>query len=104
MPTVTEPVFDIRTGKQTGTITVTVQTQAEADAFTAAVAAEAANDLTLRQQADAALANLRTERDRSYSGLTTAASIAALVSAVKLLCRVQIGVIRLLIRRVEGVD
>lgn len=75
---------------------------AEADAlaaFTVAKQAEATatgNDLTLRQQAEAALVDLRIYRDRATT--TTAQDKAA----IKLLVRVAIGLIRLVLKRLDG--
>lgn len=68
---------------------------AEAAAATAAQSA-ATNEGTIRQQAEAALADLRTYRDRATT--TTAQDKAA----IKLLVRVAIGLIRLVLRRLDG--
>lgn len=71
-------------------------------AVAAVEAQKDATDATLRQQADAALVDLRTERDRSYTGLSAAAAVALIVPALKLVIRVQIGLIRLLLRKLDG--
>lgn len=77
----------------------TPEEQAAADAQANAQAAtESGNDLTLRQQADAALANLRAYRD--LAGPTNVET----VQAVKLLCRVAIGLIRLVLRKLDSAD
>lgn len=76
--------------------------QAQQAAETQAAATAVQNESTLRQQAEAALAELRVERDRSYAGLSAAAAIALVVPALKLVIRVQIGVIRLLLRKLDG--
>ncbi len=62
----------------------------------------ATNEATLRQQADDALASLRVERDRSYTGLSAAAAVALIVPALKLVIQVQIKIIRLLLRKLES--
>lgn len=68
------------------------------------VPVEQANEQIIRDQAEVAIGNLRTERDRSYAGLSTAAAVALLVPAVKLLCRVLIGVLRLQLNKHDGTD
>lgn len=66
----------------------------------AAETAATGNDLTLRQQAESALVDLRAFRDRTSTTLSTAQNIAIL----KLLCRVAIGLIRLVLKRLDGAN
>jgi len=75
-----------------------IQAQDLADAQAAQTAT--GNDLTLRQQAEAALVDLRAFRDRTSTTLSTAQNIAIL----KLLCRVAIGLIRLALRKLDRTD
>lgn len=62
------------------------------------------NEDTLRQQAEGALVGLRVERDRNYGGLSAAAALALLVPAVKLVIRVQIGMLRLMLSKYDSTD
>jgi len=65
-------------------------------ALTAQAQQQDSNETTLRQQADAALTDLRAYRDLASP------TNAQTVQAVKLLCRVCIGLIRLLLRKIDG--
>jgi len=75
-----------------------VMTGAEAATFTAQVAQEGANARSLEDQAAAALANLRAYRDNASP------TNAQTVAAVKLLCRVAIGLIRLRLAKLDATD
>ena len=76
---------------------VTPEVQAPIDeANRQAEATATGNDLTLRQQADAALDDLRAYRD---AATTTVAQDKA---AIKLLVRVAIWLIRLVLRKLDG--
>lgn len=97
MPTVTEPVYDIRTGEQTGTVTVTVESSAETQARVAAETAAVTNEATLRQQAKALFTDLRTDRDRPI-GWTNAQRDAAAKRAAAAL--IMLG--RLALREFDG--
>lgn len=66
--------------------------------LTQEAARQEANGVTLRDQAEQAIANLRTYRD--LASPTNAQTIAA----VKLLCRVAIGLIRLQLRKFDAAD
>lgn len=66
--------------------------------LTAAEAVKAVNGQTLLTQADQALVNLRAYRDLQQP--TNAQTIAA----VKLLCRVAIGLIRMKLAKFDGTD
>lgn len=68
------------------------------DALVVARNAESSNDLTLRQQAEQALDSLRAYRDAASP------TNAQTVAAVKLLCRVCIGLIRLALRKLDGLE
>lgn len=98
MPTVTEPVRDIRTGEVTGTVTVTVETPAETQARMAGDALAVTNETTIRQQAESALA-----ANKTFLAITspTTAQIAA---QVKALTRQNNGLIRMVLRRFEAAD
>lgn len=60
---------------------------------------EQQNDTTIRQQLDAALADLRIVRNTS--GTLTAANLS---NAARLLARVQIGVARLVLEKLDGAE
>ena len=75
-----------------------VMTDAEAVAFTAQIAQEGTNARSLEDQAAAALANLRAYRDNA------APTNAQTTAAVKLLCRVAIGLIRLRLAKLDATD
>lgn len=77
---------------------VDVLTDEQAAAQTAQLAQQDANALSLEDQAAQALASLRTYRD--LASPTNAQTVAA----VKLLCRVAIGLIRLRLAKFEAVD
>ena len=99
---VREVITDAKTGEVTERWVEMpdVLTEAEAAAKHAtesqAEAVITGNDLTLRQQAEAALVDLRTYRDRATT--TTAQDKAA----IKLLVRVAIGLIRLILRKLDA--
>jgi hypothetical protein len=92
---VTEPVRDIRTGQITGTITVEVNTPEEAAALDAQAAAVVANEQTLRDRADQALAG-----NAAYLGLASPTNAQA-VAQVAALTRQQNAVIRLILRKLD---
>jgi hypothetical protein len=115
MPTVTEPVRDIRTGEVTGTVTVTVETPAETAARVAAENAAVTNEDAIRQQSAAALsanvADIAAGESWLANNTGSTLSSAVLTTAVKFLVRCMIaslrqrnGLIRLLLRRLDGVD
>jgi hypothetical protein len=79
-----------------GTKPTQAEVDAARDAATAALQAPYVNESTLRQQADAALVDLRAYRD--LASPTNAQTVAA----VKLLCRVCIGLIRLALRKLDS--
>lgn len=91
--------MDAKTGKTTAeTIDLPVLTVEEGQAVQAAEEQLAATGRTLEDRAFAALDSLRAYRDlQSPTNAQT-------VQAVKLLCRVCIGLIRLHLRRFDGAD
>lgn len=95
-----ECVTDAKTGEVTEQwIDVPdVMTLEQGMAFTAAEARKEATGNTLVIQAEQAIVNLRAYRD--LASPTNAQTVAA----VKLLCRVCIGLIRLYLRRFDGTD
>lgn len=68
------------------------------DAITTTEQTSRANNATLRDRADQALTDLRAYRD--LASPTNAQTLAI----VKLLCRVSIGLIRLLLHKLDGAD
>lgn len=97
-------VRELRTDATTGETTEVwvdvpgMMTDADAQAFTQQLAQVDTNAANLQQQAADALANLRAYRD--LASPTNAQTVAA----VKLLCRVAIGLIRMRLQRFDATD
>lgn len=83
---------------QAGETAVDVVPQTLLDSLQAAQDAMDSNNATLRTRAEAAFTDLRAYRDlASPTGAQT-------VAAVKLLCRVAIGLLRLQLRQLDGTE
>lgn len=97
---VRQVTYDIATGETTERWVEdsTVLTVQQAQAIDAVEAQAVTNESAIRTQAEQAIANLGAYRD--LTNPTNAQTIAA----VKLLCRVAIGLIRLQLRKFDGTD
>lgn len=77
--------------------------QAVLDAHTGAPSPRVANEAAINDRLDQAIAALRSHVDRAKPS-TAAAQASAAYDATVLLCRVAIGVIRIMRRRLDGTD